>query len=289
MLTEKEKNYIWKACDEYKKIVSRIGSDVFFEILAKYSAEEFYNTVIGNDDGEEFKNDILIHPFFEGKGYETLCDVYDKEKSLFMYCLQQFLFSRLLIYYDNFTTLNQNDIEVNPDTTEVINKKTKDTVNTKKEYICPDCEEMENKKEFIKEVMKGVERKKSLKEFFDDLESYKQFRSDVDNCLLYMDWEKIHKIMKLLKWKWATWIDNEYNAHHNTVPSVFGIREEVFKRIREMETWIMEHPDEKTYKMSIGGFEYEMYMCNEPDLDDDYEGQVRFIVRFIAEDYDNGM
>ena len=288
MLTQKEKHCIKAACDEYMEIASSHGLDALPGLLAKYSVEEFYNAIIGNDDGEEFKNDILTHPFFEGKGYKTLCDVFNKEKSLFMYCLQKFLSNRLLVY-DNITAPNQNSIEVNPDTMEVINKETKATIDTKKEYICPDCEEMENKKEFIKEVMKGVERKKSLKEFFDDIKSYKQFRNDVDNCLLYMDWEKIHKVMKHLKWKWCTWIDNEYNEHHNTVPSAFGIREEVFKRIREMETWIMEHPNKKTYKMSIAGFEYEMYMCDEPDLDDDYEGQIRFIVRFVAEDYDNGM
>ena len=288
MLTRKEKRCISEACEEYKKIVSRPGPDAIPGLLAKYSIEEFYKTVVGNDGGEEFKNTILTHPFFTSKGYKTLCDIYSKEQSLFMYCLQKFLSDRLLIYYDNITAPNQNSIEVNPDTMEVINKETKSTINTKKEYVCPDCEEVENKKEFIKEVLDGVEHKKTLKEFLTDPRSYKQFRDDVDKCLLCMDWEKIHRAMKKLKWKWHQWIDEYGNVHNNTVPSVSAIREHVYDMIKHMEDWIMENGDEDRYLSGTGGFEYEMRVCEDNDVDD-YNHRVRFVVRFVIDKYDNGM
>lgn len=150
-------------------------------------------------------------------------------------------------------------------------------------------EDIQNKKEFIKEVMSGIERKKSLKDFFDDLESYKQFRNDVDNCLLYMDFNKIHRTMKMLHWTWCSWIDSDFNDHSGSVPSAFGIRENVKSKIEEMEKWINENPTESHYNTSSGGIEIDMHMVCDPDEKDDYEGQVRFSVKFVLEEFDNGM
>ena len=58
-------------------------------------------------------------------------------------------------------------------------------------------EEKENKKQLIKEVMEGIERKKTLKDFFDDPRSYKQYRDDRENCMIHTDWDKIHRTMKM--------------------------------------------------------------------------------------------
>ncbi len=253
MLTDVEKSCIWKACDEYKMMVSTPGPDGSPGLLDKWSVDDFFNTVIDNE--EEFKNEILNHPFFEDKNYESLCDVYNNDRSLFLYCLQVFLNEKLLVQ----------DGKVTP-------------------YF---DEEIENKKEFIKEVMEGVEKKKTLKDFLTDPRSYKQFRDDIERCLLYTDWEKIHRVMKKLKWKWRSWIDNEYNEHTNTVPSAFGIRENASDLIKNVEEWIMDHPDAKEYFTSTGGFEIEMRIYD--DEVDDYDHRVKFIVRFVVEQFENGM
>lgn len=271
MLTEKETSCIWKACDEYKKIVSQPGPDTMPGLLDKWSVSDFYNTVIDNE--EEFKNDILNHPIFADKNYESLCDVYHNERYLFMYCLQTFLSKKLLFSF----------VEITPG----IPKTTTDTDTTAKPIDITWDEETENKKEFIKEVMEGVEKKKTLKDFLTDPRSYKQWRDDVERCLLYTDWERIHRVMKKLKWKWRSWIDNEYNEHTNTVPSVFGIRENVSDRIKKMEEWIMNHPDEEEYFTSSGGFEIEMRIYD--DEVDDYDHRVKFVVRFVVEQFDNSL
>lgn len=270
MLTDVEKSCIWTACDEYKRMVSQPGPDALTGLLDKWSVSDFYNTVIDNAD--EFTKLVLEHPFFDGKGYKSLTDVYEREKSLFLYCLQSFLNNKFLGSLIS-TSPTGESIEVNPETMEPI-----DTVKDK---------ETENKKEFIKEVMEGVEKKKTLKDFLTDPRSYKQWRDDVERCLLYTDWEKIHRVMKKLKWKWRSWIDNEYNEHTNTVPSVFGIRENISDLIKKMEEWIMNHPDAEGYFTSIGGFEIEMKIYD--DEVDDYDHRVKFIVRFVVEQFDNGM
>lgn len=262
MLTDVEKSCIWTACDEYKRMVSRPGPDATAGLLDKWSVSDFYNTVVDNAD--EFKNDILNHPFFKDI-CESLSDAYNKKHSLFIYCLQTFLSKKLLFGFVGITTTDT----------------TAEPVDTVKD------EETENKKEFIKEVMEGVEKKKSLKDFLTDPRSYKQWRDDVERCLLYTDWEKIHRVMKKLKWKWHSWIDNEYNEHNGTVPSVFGIRENVSDLIKKVEEWIMNHPDAEEYFTSTGGFEIEMKIYD--DDVDDYDHRVKFIVRFVVEQFDNGM
>lgn len=270
MLTDVEKSCIWKVCDEYKREVSRPGPDATAGLLNKWSVSDFYNTVIDNVD--EFTKFVLEHPFFDGKGYKSLADVYEREKYLFLYCLQSFLNNKFLGSLVSTSHAGET-IEVNPETTESID-------------IVKD-EETENKKEFIKEVMEGVEKKKTLKDFLTDPRSYKQFRDNVERCLLYTDWEKIHRVMKKLKWKWHSWIDSEYNEHTNTVPSVFGIRENVSDLIKKVEGWIMDHPDAKEYFTSTGGFEIEMRIYD--DEVDDYDHRVKFIVRFVVEQFDNAM
>ena len=152
-------------------------------------------------------------------------------------------------------------------------------------------EEKENKKQLIKEVMEGIERKKTLKDFFDDPRSYKQYRDDRENCMIHTDWDKIHRTMKLLKWKWYKWVDEFGDEHLYTVPSVFGIKEHVLDALRDMEKYIMEHPDTTCYCTGTGGFEYEIRVCDPENDDDpdDYMHRVRFIIRFVVEEFDNGI
>lgn len=244
---------------EYKEAVGKPGPDGTPGLNDIYSAEDFRITIMSNLS--EFKDYVIKHPFFKDKLYLCLEDVYNKDHVLLMYLFQTFF---------NEKKSQGND---NPPADD-----TKD-------------EEKENKKQFIKEVMDGIERKKTLKEFLDDPRSYQQYRDDIQSCLLYTDWEKIHRAMKCLKWKWAKWVDEYGDVHHNTVPSVYGIRENVIDELKRMYEWIKEHPEADRYMAWTAGFEYEIRVCNpEDDSDpDDYEHRVRFIVRFVLEYYDNGM
>ncbi len=244
---------------EYKDLVGKLGPDGTPGLNDIYSAEDFLHTVAPRI--EEFKDWVLGHPFFEGIGYKTLEDVYKEEHALLIYLFQTF--------FDEKKKQDNNDVSVD---------------NMKDE-------EKENKKQFIKEVMDGIERKTTLKEFLDDPRSYQQYRDDIQSCLLYTDWEKIHRAMKCLKWKWAKWVDEYGDVHHNTVPSVYGIRENVIDELKRMHEWIKEHPKADRYMAMTAGFEYEIRVCDPEDNSDpdDYEHRVRFIVRFVLEYYDNGM
>ena len=269
IITKELESCLRTACKEYKEMVSKAGSDNF--LIGGLSADEYYNMI--EDNIEDFCNQVLEHPFFVGKDYVKVSEIAEKEHSLFMYCFQNFLNDK---FVNSLITTSHTDnaIKVNPDIMEPINEEPTD---------------FENKKNFVKEVLDGVPKKNYLKDFLTDPRSYKQWRDDVDRCLLYMNWEKIHRVMKDIKWKWNNWVDEDFNGHTNTTPSVFGIREHVYDMIQRIEDWIMEHPEEKEYRCGTGGFEYEMYVCDSNEDTDDYNSRVKFIVRFVLEQYDNGM
>ena len=237
---------------EYKERVSALGPDGQPGLNDIYSAEDFLATAMANHT--EFKYFVLDHPIFKDKNYKSLDEVNKSDHELLVYLFQIF-FNEKKGQCDNAFYID---------------------------------EEKENKKQFIKEVMEGIERKKTLKDFFDDPRSYKQYRDDIQQCLLYTEWDKIHKIMKTLKWKWVEWFDEWEDKHTYTVPSTFGIREHVINELKDMEKWINEHPDATKYKTGAAGFECEMGVCDGKEGEpDDYDHRVRFIVRFVPEQYTN--
>lgn len=253
-------------------MVHQSGPDGTPGLNDKYSVDDFYKAI--NDNFNEFKKEILEHPFFKDLNAKSIVDVYEQSKVLFMYCLHHFIDHKIgFIHEFSLTGSDNNRSAIMANTTD----------DSTESYI--------NKKEFIKEVMNGVSRKLYLKEFFDDLTSYKQFRDDVDNCLLYMDFEKIHQTMELLDWHWYKWVDEWGDEQESSVPSVYGIREKLICDIKNMEEWINEHPESDYYYTSCGGFEIDMRVCEvDKETDpDDYQHRVRFRTRFILEEFDNGM
>ena len=265
-----ELSCILEASKKYKEMVSKKGPDGKPGLNDKYSAEDFEKIIKDNID--EFRQYILSHPFFAAQDYDTLKEVYENDYELFMYCFQVFINNKIGGTVGDITSVSEG-IEVDPNTLEPISAE----INT----------EDQNKKEFVKEVLDGVPRKKTLKEFFDEVRSYKQFRDCVDDCIFYMDWDKIHKTMKVLKWKWASWFDEYEDEHCNTVPSVYGIREFVINELKKIENWVNEHPEAREYHMSCGGFEFDLELCEDNDEVDDFEHQVILTVKFVLEQYDN--
>lgn len=166
------------------------------------------------------------------------------------------------------------------------------TLKVKKEYVSPKCtveEEKQNKKDFIKEVMEEVQdTKKSLYDFLIDRDSYKQFRDCCDNAFFEIDFDKIHRAMKVLNWTWCTWVDFDYNEHTGTVPSVFGIKQKLREYLITFEKWVMKNPERKAYFTSCGGWEIEAKVEDyNPDLPDDWDNRVYFNIRFVLESFDN--
>ena len=271
-MTKELKECLKKACAEYKAMVSQEGPDGLPGLLNSWTENEYYDTLVRNQ--EEFTKLVLEHPFFDGKGYKSLVDIYEKEKSLFLYCLQNFLNDKFIGSLVSTSPIG-GTIEVNPETMEPIT-------------VDEPSDDEENKKNFVKEVLDGVPQKTTLKEFLTDPRSYKQFRDQVDECMFYIDWEKIHRVMKKLKWVWARWIDEMGEVHEGTVPSVYGIKKNVYEMIKRMEDFLLEHGDMDHYLSGVGGFEYEMWVC-EPASPDDFDNRVRFVVRFIVDQFDTGM
>lgn len=158
-----------------------------------------------------------------------------------------------------------------------------------------DCEhssnhndDLQNKKDFIKETLDGIPHKKTLKDFLTDPRSYKQFRDSVDECLFYMDWEKIHRVMESLGWIWVSWKDNNFIEHKNSVPSAFGIKMYVYELIQDAEEFIMNHETNTHYKTSTGGFEIEIVVTDFEEGDvDDFKSRVNLSVKFVLENFDS--
>lgn len=264
-MTNKEIECIEVACDDYKK--------AYPQLLKNWPTWTLVNTV--DENGDEFEEYLYKHPFFIDKKYDSMVEAYKNEPVSFRYVLMNFLNSKLHLNLSIFKThtdsiVGDESIEVNPETMEPVDI------------------DKENKKEFIAEVMKEVPRKKYLKDFFDDPRSYKQFRDSVDDCLHNMNFEKIHKVMKCLNWKWCSWEDEYGNERCDSIPSTYGLRDDVLKNIREMEKWVNENPDRTEYYMSIGGFEYSMRVFEEGEVDD-FENRVLFDVKFIVESFDNSI
>ena len=260
------RDIIKNICKKYKEAVSQNGPDGTPGLNNVYSEDEMYDIVMKNYD--KYNNMVVYSALCEGKGYTDINDLKEDELWIAMYYLGVLLNE---IRFNNHGYIKTEPVE------------NRATISVE--------EDKENKKEFIKEVMAGIERKKTLRDFLTDPRSYKQFRNEVDRCLLYMDWSKIHAVMEALDWTWCRWIDNEGDEHYDSTPSVFGIQEHVYDMIKRMEDWILEHGDTPRYLSGTGGFDYEMWVCDPEDENDpdDFDHRIRFVVRFVAEQYDTGM
>lgn len=264
-ITEDEIPVIRQASNDYKTMVSKPDHSGEPGLNNKFEALDFYSIVADNMD--DFRIYILGHNLLEKYGYKSIKQAFEESYALFMYCFQEFINSHTGVGLTAIKSLSSTNMIV-------------DTID----------EDKENKKEFLKEVMEGIEPKKYLKDFLDDPRSYKQFLKDVQNAMFYIDFDKIHRVMKKLKWTWCYWEDEAGDVHRDEIPTAFALRETVIQQLNEMEMWINEHPEDTWYRVGTGGFEYEAWVCDhEDDEPDDYDHRVRLVIRFVAEQYDGGM
>lgn len=60
-------------------------------------------------------------------------------------------------------------------------------------------------------------------------EHYKMARDRIDQILLDFDFGMVHRIMKMMNWRWASWEDEDCKTHIDEVPSVYAIRSRALK------------------------------------------------------------
>lgn len=129
-----------------------------------------------------------------------------------------------------------------------------------------------------------VPAKTRVKDYIQTLEGYKQFRNRVDSILLNFDFEKVHRVMKKLKWTWAVWEDENTNVYHDSVPSVYALRQLAYKLLIDS---VEKGPT------GTGGFEVKCYVYDlvdedgvpyAPDEPDDFEHSVCLSLRFVVEE-----
>ena len=130
----------------------------------------------------------------------------------------------------------------------------------------------------------SVPVKKSVKDYISTLAGYKQFRDRVDEIILHFDFQKVHDVMEMLDWKWASWYDENEDQHINEVPSVYALRTRAHQMLLDAV--------EKNC-VGSGGFEVRTYVYDlvdengvpyTPDEPDDFEHSVHLSLKFIVEE-----
>lgn len=126
--------------------------------------------------------------------------------------------------------------------------------------------------------------KKTVRDYISTLAGYKQFRDRVDEIILHFDFQKVHDVMEMLDWKWASWYDEDEDQHINEVPSVYALRTRAYQMLLDAV--------EKNCGGS-GGFEVRTYVYDlvdengvpyTPDEPDDFEHSVHLSLKFIVEE-----
>lgn len=126
--------------------------------------------------------------------------------------------------------------------------------------------------------------KKKVKDYISTIEGYKQFRNKVDYIILNFDFQKVHDVMEMLDWKWASWYDESEDQHTNEVPSVYALRTKAHQMLLDAV--------EKNCGGS-GGFEVRTYVYDlvdengvpyTPDEPDDFEHSVHLSLKFVVEE-----
>ena len=121
--------------------------------------------------------------------------------------------------------------------------------------------------------------KKKVKDYIKDLEGYQQFRDKVDDILVHFDFEKVHKVMVALNWKWALLEDGP------RVPETWEIKEEALKQLLDAVTKF-------GGSTGAGGFKVNCFVYDPVDEDgvpfndkDDFENQVHLSLSFNVESW----
>lgn len=152
-------------------------------------------------------------------------------------------------------------------------------------------DEKKNRKDFIHQVMIGRTNKETLRDYLLDKESTLQYIETLLNCLVEMDFAKIHKAMKALHWTWARWEDEYGCEHHDQTPTIYALRKHLAWGIKESVESIVNknYGNGKEYYWACGGFEISWRLYDDSNYPEDFDHQVLFEVKFVLESFDNGL
>lgn len=120
--------------------------------------------------------------------------------------------------------------------------------------------------------------KKKVRDYIATIGGFKQFRNRVDEIIEHFDFEKVHKVMELLNWRWACYEDENYEDCYDTVPSVGALRIQARKLLIDAV--------DKGYG-GCGGFEVSCFVYEDgPEEEgdpDDFEHSVHLELKFVIE------
>lgn len=129
---------------------------------------------------------------------------------------------------------------------------------------------------------------KTLYDYLQDEENKNQMYETIKEIVDFMNFEKIHRVMKFLDWKWAVLpTTNEYN--YNRVPTAEDLKRQLIDMLLRMfEEGYNRHKSEGA--SSTGGFSVS-YRIYEPEDDepDDFKHCVSVSAAFNLEDYNSMM
>ena len=139
-----------------------------------------------------------------------------------------------------------------------------------------ESEDLKNKKDFVK-IVTDI----TFKDILNDPKSSQRFQEDINDCLLYIDFNKIHKAMKSLNWIWFRWVDQYGCEHQNETPCVYAIKNAAMDMFRNFKKDVMNDDIFKDhYSSSCGGWTLD---CNIYDN----EMKIYFNLIFSLEEFSN--
>lgn len=129
------------------------------------------------------------------------------------------------------------------------------------------------------------EQKAILKRLTSTVEEYMDARDSIEEVLKNFDFQRVHKVMTALNWKWATCVDSD-GCYETRIPTV-----------REMEQTVRNRMVQMLKKCilftSSGGFQirFRVYPYNvleeDGDLEETFKKRVEITVAFVAEEWSN--
>ena len=125
--------------------------------------------------------------------------------------------------------------------------------------------------------MEEIQKKKTVQDYIQTIEGYKQFMRRVDELLDQLEIDKIHKVMEFLDWHWAGLYDEDYNPE-DRVPTEL----EIYKHARKLLIDSIEKNTGSSAGFEIRCFVYDPYVDEETGklAVDDFEHMVHTSIMF---------
>jgi len=99
----------------------------------------------------------------------------------------------------------------------------------------------------------------------------------IDQIMDNFDFHKVHRVMKMLNWKWA------YSDSETGIPEEYELRKFARNELNRALAGVMD--GHKEYQTSCGGFEAYAKRWSPEELDED-KPYIQLILKFVVADWD---